>query len=104
MKGRITMNVNKVQNQTTLTAAISGRVDTTTAPALEQELKGSLDGIKELILDFSQVEYISSAGLRVLLSTQKLMAKQGSMKLVRVSEDIMEIFEVTGFSDILTIE
>ena len=76
----------------------------TTAPALESELKTSLDGMTALTLDFAGLEYISSAGLRVLLSAQKTMNKQGSMKLVHVNETIMEIFEVTGFSDILTVE
>lgn len=97
------MNINKVKNNGTLTIEISGRIDTTTAPALEQELKGSYEGVTELILDFAEVEYISSAGLRVLLSAQKVMNQQGSMKLIHVGGDIMEIFEVTGFSDILTI-
>ena len=83
---------------------LEGRLDTVTAPELEQELKGSLSGINELVLDFGKLDYISSAGLRVLLSAQKTMAKQGSMKLVRVNETIMEIFEVTGFTEILTIE
>lgn len=73
-------------------------------PQLETELKADLDGITELRLDFGQVEYISSAGLRVLLSAQKLMNRQGKMVLTHVSESVMEIFEVTGFSDILTIE
>ena len=94
--------VNK--NGTELTISPSGRVDTTTAPQLEEELSKSLDGISELAFDFGALDYISSAGLRILLSTQKIMNKQGSMKIVNVSETIMEIFEVTGFSDILTIE
>ena len=91
-------------NSSTLNVSISGRVDTTTAPALEQELKSSFDECTELVLDFADVEYISSAGLRVLLSAQKVMSKKGGMKITNVSADIMEIFEVTGFSDILTIE
>ena len=98
------MTINKNLEGTVLTVAVEGRIDTTTAPDLEKELKGSLGNASELIIDFKGVEYISSAGLRVLLSAQKIMNKQGSMKLVGVSEDIMEIFEVTGFSDILTIE
>lgn len=98
------MNVSKKAEGTKLTIVISGRVDTTTAPELENEIKSSYEGITELVLDFAEVKYISSAGLRVLLSAQKVMAKQGSMKLINVSSDIMEIFEVTGFSDILTIE
>ena len=83
--------------------ALEGRLDTVTAPDLEKELKDSLDGVTELQLDFEKLEYISSAGLRVLLSAQKTMAKQGEMTLTHVNETIMEIFEVTGFSDILTI-
>ena len=82
---------------------LEGRLDTVTAPELEKELKGSLEGVSELTLDFKQLEYISSAGLRVLLAAQKAMNKQGEMRLVNVNETIMEIFEVTGFSDILTI-
>ncbi len=83
--------------------ALEGRLDTVTAPDLEKELKASLDGVSELVLDFEKLEYISSAGLRVLLSAQKTMARQGEMKITKVNETIMEIFEVTGFSDILTI-
>ena len=98
------MEIKKETNGNTLNVTIGGRVDTTTAPALETELKGSYDSCNELVLDFADVEYISSAGLRVLLSAQKVMSKKGGMKLINVSEDIMEIFEVTGFSDILTIE
>ncbi len=84
--------------------ALSGRLDTTTAPALETEVKTLLDGAESLVLDFASLEYISSAGLRVLLSAQKIMNRQGVMKLTHVSESVMEIFEVTGFSDILTVE
>ena len=98
------LNINKNLNGDTLTVSLEGRLDTTTAPQLEESLRESMEGIKELILDFENLEYISSAGLRVLLSAQKNMAKQGSMKLVHVSDVIMEIFEVTGFVDILTIE
>lgn len=83
---------------------MEGRLDTTTAPNLEKELKSSLDDVTELIMDFEKLEYISSAGLRVLLSAQKTMNKQGEMKIIHVSDTIMEIFKVTGFSDILTIE
>ena len=83
---------------------LTGRLDTTTAPDLEKELKDSLDSVSELTLDFAGLDYISSAGLRVLLAAQKTMNKQGSMKLKNVNETIMEIFEVTGFSDILTVE
>ena len=98
------MTVKKTQDATTLKALVSGRVDTTTAPELEAELKPALAGITELILDFSQLNYISSAGLRVLLSLQKTMNAQGEMKVVGVNEVVYEIFEVTGFADILTIE
>lgn len=94
----------KEKKDSALSLAIEGRIDTTTAPQLETELKADLDGVTELRLDFGQVEYISSAGLRVLLSAQKLMNRQGKMVLTHVSESVMEIFEVTGFSDILTIE
>ncbi len=98
------MNVNKIKDAGKLTAVIEGRVDTTTAPELEKSLKEDMEGCTELILDFKNVEYISSAGLRVLLSAQKIMSKQGEMTLINVNSDIMEIFEVTGFSDILTIK
>ncbi len=84
--------------------ALEGRLDTVTAPGLEEELKAALPGIQELTLDFEKLEYISSAGLRVLLSTQKIMANKGGMKVIHVNETIMEIFEVTGFADILTVE
>lgn len=98
------MNIEKVQNGSELTVKVSGRLDTTTAPELEAELKSSLQGVEELCIDFSELEYISSAGLRVLLSAQKTMNKQGSMVVTNVNDTIMEIFEVTGFSDILTIQ
>lgn len=98
------MKISKQQNGTSLTLALEGRLDTTTAPQLEAELNQSLDGVQALTLDFAALDYISSAGLRVLLSAQKRMNKQGEMKLTNVNETVMEIFEVTGFSDILTIE
>lgn len=98
------MTINKKSEGEKLTLTLSGRLDTSTAPALEAELKHSVDGVKELIFDFSDVEYISSAGLRILLAAQKVMNRQGSMKLTGVSADVMEVFEITGFSDILTIE
>ena len=98
------MTVNKISEADKLLVKIRGRVDTTTAPVLEKEIKSSLEGVSELTLDFAGTEYISSAGLRVLLSAQKIMNRQGAMKLVNVSDDIMEIFEVTGFTDVLTIE
>ena len=97
------MTITKKQNEAALELALNGRLDTTTAPELEKELASALKGVSELTLDFSGLDYISSAGLRVLLSAQKTMNKQGSMKIKNVNEIIMEIFEVTGFSDILTI-
>ena len=98
------MTINKNLVGTTLTVALEGRLDTNTAPTLEAELKQSLPKVTELIMDFSKLDYISSAGLRVLLSAQKIMTKQGGMKVIHVNEMIMEVFEVTGFIDILTIE
>lgn len=98
------MTINKKSEGEKLTLTLSGRLDTNTSPALEAELKRSVDGVKELIFDFSDVEYISSAGLRILLAAQKVMNRQGSMKLTGVSAEVMEVFEITGFSDILTIE
>lgn len=98
------MTITKKQTASSLEIALEGRLDTTTAPELEKELKESLNGMSELTLDFEKLDYISSAGLRVLLSAQKQMSRQGSMKLVHVGEIVMEVFEVTGFSDILTIE
>ncbi len=98
------LNISKESNATSLTVILEGRLDTTTAPDLERELKDSLDDVTELIMDFEKLEYISSAGLRVLLSAQKIMSRQGEMKLIHVSDTIMDIFEVTGFADILTIE
>ena len=97
------LNIEKKVNGNELTVALTGRLDTTTAPELEAALKESIDGVTALTIDMAALEYISSAGLRVLLSAQKVMNKQGEMKVVHVSETIMEIFEVTGFSDILTI-
>ena len=98
------LNIEKKENAGELTVALTGRLDTTTAPELEKDLKESLEGVGALVMDMAGLEYISSAGLRVLLSAQKIMNKQGGMKITGVSETIMEIFEVTGFSDILTIE
>lgn len=98
------MTINKLFEGESLTLTLTGRLDTNSSPALEAELKQSVGGIKELIFDFSGVEYISSAGLRVLLAAQKVMNRQGSMKLIGVNDDVMEVFEITGFSDILTIE
>ena len=98
------MNILKTSEGTKLTLALEGRLDTTTAPQLEAEVKGALAGVTQLVLDFSQLEYLSSAGLRVLLAAQKLMNKQGEMVIRHVNETIAEVFEVTGFSDILTVE
>ena len=98
------MDIIKTKNDSKLNVALTGRLDTTTAPALEAELNASFDGLEVLTLDFAKLEYISSAGLRVLLAAQKIMNKQGSMTVCNVNSDIMEVFEITGFSDILTIE
>ncbi len=98
------MTITKNQDGAALVIALEGRLDTTTAPELEQEIKSSLDGVTELIMDFAELTYISSAGLRVLLSAQKKMSKQGSMKVIHANEMVKEVFDVTGFSDILGIE
>lgn len=98
------MVINKIAEGEKLTLALQGRLDTTTAPQLEAELKASVDDVKELTFDFAELEYISSAGLRVLLSAQKTMTKQGSMVVKNVNADIMDVFELTGFADILTIK
>lgn len=98
------LNINKKLEDKTLTITLEGRLDTTTAPQLESELKSNLPDVTSLVMDFEKLEYISSAGLRVLLSAQKIMNKQGEMKLIHVNDVINEIFEVTGFSDILNIE
>ncbi|MBO4351772.1 MAG: STAS domain-containing protein [Proteobacteria bacterium] len=98
------MKINKTLTGSTLTIALEGRLDTTTAPDLDQELKASLNDVSDLIFDFAALEYISSAGLRVLLSAQKTMSKQGSMKILHVNDMVMEVFDVTGFADMLTIE
>ena len=98
------MTIEKKLNGTELTVTIAGRLDTTTAPELEAALNDSLNGVTKLVLDFSELEYLSSAGLRVLLQAQKTMNKQGEMIVRHINETISEIFEVTGFSDVLTIE
>ena len=98
------MTIEKTSEGTELTLALTGRLDTTTAPQLETELKRSIAGMESLILDFAGLEYLSSAGLRVLLAAQKVMNKQGKMVIRHVNETISEVFEITGFSDILTIE
>ena len=98
------MTIEKNLNGTELAVTIAGRLDTTTAPQLEAALKESYEGVEKLVLDFTALEYLSSAGLRVLLAAQKVMNKQGEMIIRNVNETINEIFEVTGFVDILTIE
>ncbi len=98
------MNISKMVSGTVLNISLEGRLDTTTAPQLEAELKQSMEGITQLELDFDKLEYLSSAGLRVILGAQKTMNKQGKMVVRHVNETIMEVFEVTGFIDILTIE
>ncbi len=97
------MTISKNLEGTKLEILLEGRLDTTTSPSLEEELKQSVDGITELVFDFAKLEYISSAGLRILLAAQKVMNKQGSMVIKNVNEVIAEVFEVTGFCDILTI-
>ncbi len=98
------LNITKEQNDGTMKVALEGRLDTTTSPELEKMLKENLDDVTELILDFEKLEYISSAGLRVLLSAQKIMNKQGEMRLINVCDEVKEIFEVTGFLDFLNVE
>ncbi len=98
------MEIKKMSNATDVTLELTGRLDTTTAPQLEAELKECMNSADSLILDFAKLEYISSAGLRVLLAAQKVMGKKGGMKLHNVCPEIMEVFEITGFCDILTIE
>ena len=98
------MTIEKKLNAAELTITLTGRLDTTTAPELESELKASLPGVEHLVLDFAALKYLSSAGLRVLLAAQKQMNKQGDMVVRNVNGTIAEIFEVTGFADILTIE
>lgn len=98
------MNIEKNLNGKELVLAVSGRLDTTTAPLLENEIKDGLLGIECLVFDFSSLEYLSSAGLRVLLQAQKTMNKQGEMIIKNINETVREIFDVTGFSDVLTVE
>ena len=97
------MKINKKQNGNELIISLEGRLDTNTSPDLEKELS-SLDDIKKLIFDFSKLEYISSAGLRIVLSCQKIMANQGEMIIKNANDSVKEVFEITGFADILTIE
>lgn len=98
------LEIGKKAEGTILNVSLKGRLDTTTSPELEAFLKENLDGVTELVFDMADLEYISSAGLRVLLTAHKAMAKQGGMKLQHVNEIVMEVFEVTGFADILSIE
>lgn len=98
------MQTSLIKENNKLTILVSGRVDTTTAPELEKTIIENIDGVTELILDLKEMPYTSSAGLRVLLKAQKEMKAKGSMKLINVCEDVMEVLDMTGFSDILTIE
>lgn len=98
------MTIDKNTADGKLTLTLAGRLDTTTAPQLEEAVKHDLDGVTELVMDFGKLDYLSSAGLRVILAAQKTMNRQGSMKITHVNETISEVFEVTGFVDILTIE
>ena len=98
------MTIEKKINGEAVTLIVSGRLDTQTAPELEKELDSILSGLKELTFDMTNLEYVSSAGLRVILKAQKAMNAQGSMKLTSVNDSIMEVFDITGFLDILTIE
>ena len=98
------MTIEKVLNGETQTLVVAGRLDTQTAPELEKEVDAITSGVKELIFDMAGLEYVSSAGLRVILKAQKIINAQGSMKLISVNDSIMEVFDITGFVDILTIE
>jgi anti-sigma B factor antagonist len=98
------MKINKSKKDSALTLAVEGRLESTTAPELESVVKSELDGITDLTFDFTDLEYISSAGLRVLLLAQKTMNKQGKMKVTGANEIVMEVFDITGFSGMLTIE
>ena len=98
------LNIEKKLTESKLEVALIGRLDTTTAPELEKELRESLSGITELVLDFADLEYISSAGLRVVLGAQKTMNSQGTMVVKNLTEEVRDVFDITGFTDILTIE
>ena len=98
------MKINQIKKEHKLTFEIDGRIDTKTAPELEKALDSAPEGITDLVFDFEKVSYISSAGLRVLLKAQQQMNKQGKMVILHANDDLMEIFEVTGFTDILTIK
>ena len=98
------MEISKTKSGSELVISLSGRLNTVSAPMFEEEVKSSIDGVTELVLDFSNLEYMSSAGLRILLSTQKVMNKQGKMTVRNVNDTVMEVLEITGFTKILTIE
>jgi len=98
------MTIEKITNGNELTIQVEGRLDTVTAPVLEKEIKDNIEGVEKLVLDFAALDYISSAGLRVVLAAQKIMNKQGEMIVKNVNETVNEIFEITGFCDVLTIE
>ncbi|MBQ7739838.1 MAG: STAS domain-containing protein [Eubacterium sp.] len=98
------MTIDKVQNGSSVILEVEGRLETTTAPELETVIKNELDGVSELTFDFSKLEYISSAGLRVILSAQKIMGGKGTLKVIGVNEIVKEVFDITGFSDIITVE
>ena len=98
------MNINKTLEENKLTIELEGRLDTNTAPELEDELKEDLDNVTELVFDFEELQYISSAGLRLILATQKKMNKQGDMVIKNVNDLVMEVFEATGFISILNIK
>jgi anti-anti-sigma factor len=98
------MTINKQQNGGSLVIKLEGRLDTMTAPALEKEVKGSLDGVTELTFDFEKLDYVSSAGLRILLSAYKAMLGRGTMRIVNFNDIIREVFNVTGFADVLQID
>ena len=98
------MNINKSANGTELTMAIVGRLDTVTAPEFEAELKASIGGVESLILDLAELEYTSSAGLRIILMAQKIMNKQGKMIVKNVNDSVMEVFDITGMADFMTFE
>ncbi|MBO4819654.1 MAG: STAS domain-containing protein [Firmicutes bacterium] len=98
------LNISKEMENTRLTFSLEGKLDSVTSNDLESEIMNSLEGVEELVVDCEKLEYVSSAGLRVLLAALKLMNKQGTMKVTNVCDEIMSIFEMTGFSEILTIE
>ncbi len=97
------MTINKQLNGSEIIFSLEGRLDTTTSPALEAQLKDNVDNVDSLVIDMEKLDYLSSAGLRVILSAQKVMSKKDGMIVKNVNETIMEVFEVTGFVDILTI-